>query len=293
MSKSIKSLYKTSKTREKKGIQFPKRIILIITSHGSIIEKEDDSINNSFVIPDGIYLKRAYASLPGVCNFVDDDSVDFYIRTIRRQKGNLERPTNFDTIDETIAMLWKVFKKRDATYIPTIHSMIRKKDDINMEEIGATTVAQKDLYFKRTRDYMNMFEDSFRITNYSPGDRVVNKLFSRDNSEVSHRKKSWVIRMLNVSTGTLDLLTLFHRQTRHGESQMDLKTMIELLKSKGVEEIVLFDFSCSTFIEEFKPNRYRNIRDRNTRAKRRKLMNPQDEGDTKYGGRTTRKKCVR
>ena len=67
------SLFKQTAVTERQGIVYPERVILANFSHGSITVKKDGN-EKTFVMPEGISVKRAWASVPGVCNFVDPET---------------------------------------------------------------------------------------------------------------------------------------------------------------------------------------------------------------------------
>lgn len=60
-----------SKTKSKRNI-FPKKIILMITTHGEI--PAPDSIPNTFEIPEGIKLVKLNVASLGECNLLNEET---------------------------------------------------------------------------------------------------------------------------------------------------------------------------------------------------------------------------
>ena len=89
--------------------------------------------------------------------------------------------------------------------------------------------------------------------------------------------------MINMSGIGNDLLTLMIKQTRFGRNKIYLSQIIEYLQSEGVEEIIFFDNSCSTFMDEEE----NEFGDREIRARRRSILNK--SSSTKFGGKKGKK----
>jgi hypothetical protein len=68
------TIYKPTAAIERNGIVYPERVILANLSHGAIIVDKTEK-PKTFVMPNGIFMKRGYASVPGICNFISSSNV--------------------------------------------------------------------------------------------------------------------------------------------------------------------------------------------------------------------------
>ena len=259
-----------------KLLSFPKRIIISLTAHGNIIidKKGKEKV---FTMPEGISVKKSGFSVPGVCNFFNTDDIDYYVRTINLIKGKLTR-MNYDEIDEFLQMFNQVIKDHDKEYTyDHLTSLLKCEKTLTPESCGVDDMEELDEYVNKSKDYLHYFFNSFRVSTFLPGDTVIDKLYSRENEEVPRSRRQWVIRIINMP-GTLDLITLLRPQTRRGEPIIYLSEIINYLQSNGVEEVILFDFSCSYFTNEM----FNSIDPRSIRYKRKNLIT----SSIKYGGKT-------
>ncbi len=120
-----------------------------------------------------------------------------------------------------------VFKKHDKegpvkrnTYFVKNKSDIFAGDD--EQEIEDVIDAER---------YIHTYDKFYKITTYSPGDNVIDKLFTRTNKEAVNRpsQKEWVTVLNNVGSGTIDLFTLMRPQTRHGTIEIYLSEIVDYL----------------------------------------------------------------
>ena len=277
------TLFKQKSITERQGIVYPERVILANLSHGNIII-DKKGIEKTFVIPEGISVKRAYASTPGVCNFISADSNAEFVRSIRSFKGKLLKPEFNGDLDDKIKILLGTFQKSDKTdtFLGFIN-WLKERKTMTEKEIEEEDDETKDTAME-SRRYVHTFDQFYKLSTYLPGDTIINKKFSRTNSEAT--RNEWVSTLINIEPGSLDLLTIMRPQTREGETFLFLSDIINYLKDNGVKEIIMFDFSCSTFTDE----EHYEINDREIRARRRAIT--KDSSNVKFGGkkRQSRKK---
>ena len=273
------TLYKPSAEEKREGIHFPKRLIIANFSHGSITIQEDGT-EKTFVVPPNMKIKRAWASVPGVCNFITSETNALFTNYIENSRKRLET-IPFDSVDAEFNVFLSKFKEADKKdTLKELTDMVKSKKDI----LKSGDESQIDTLMEAER-YINNFDKFFQITTYLPGDVVVDKLFSRTNAEAINKTKGreWVMLMINMSGIGNDLLTLMIKQTRFGNNKIYLSQIIEYLQSEGVEEIIFFDNSCSTFMDE-EDNEFN---DREIRARRRSLLSK--SSSTKFGGKKGKK----
>lgn len=273
------SIYKPSAEEKREGIHFPKRLIIANFSHGSITIQEDGT-EKTFVVPPNMKIKRAWASVPGVCNFITSETNALFTNYIENSKKRLET-IPFESVDAEFNVFLSKFKEADKKdTLKELTDMVKSKKDIL--ELGDES--QIDTLMEAER-YINNFDKFFQLTTYLPGDVVIDKKFSRTNAEAINKTKGreWVMLMINMSGIGNDLLTLMIKQTRFGNNTIYLSQIIEYLQSQGVEEIIFFDNSCSTFMDE-EDNEFN---DREIRARRRSLLSK--SSSTKFGGKKGKK----
>jgi hypothetical protein len=274
------SLFKQTAVTERQGIVYPERVILANFSHGSITVKKDGN-EKTFVMPEGISLKRAWASVPGVCNFIAPETNAYFVRTIQSYKRKFETMP-FANVDKDFQVLLDTFKKYDKEDTVTeMKSMVKNKD---------TIIAEGDEeridYVNEAGKYINTYDSFFQLSTYLPGERVIDKLYTRTNTEAVNTPsgRKWVTLLVNVEPGSLDLLTLMRPQTRGGTLDIYLSEIINFLKDKGVKEVILFDNSCSVFLNEDGTE----YPDRSIRVRRNNIINRASPG--KFGGKTKKRR---
>jgi hypothetical protein len=278
------SLFKQTAATERHGIIYPERVILANFSHGSITVKKDGN-EKTFVMPEGISVKRAWASVPGVCNFVDPQTNAYFVRTIKSSKRRLET-IPFENVDNEFKVLLNTFKKYDKEdTVEPLKSIVKNKDNILAEEIGVETEEEKNDYIEQVGKYINTYDSFFKLSTYLPGERVIDKLYTRTNTEAANTPsgRKWVTLLVNVDPGSLDLLTLMRPQTRGGTLDIYLSQIIDFLKDKGVKEVILFDNSCSVFLDEDGTE----YLDRSIRVRRQNLLKG---SPGKFGGKTKKRR---
>ena len=281
------SIYKETAAIKRQGIVYPKRVILANLSHGSITLKKDGT-EKTFVMPDEITVKRPRASVPGVCNFISAETNAYFVRTINSYKHKLET-IPFANVDREFKVFLDVFKKydREHTVVGEIKPMLQKSATITAEEIGLETDEDKKDYLTEAKKYVDTYDSFFKTSTYTPGDIVVDKLFTRTNTEVVNTPsaREWVCILVNLP-GSPDLFTLMVPQTRSGTINIYLSEVINFLKDKGVEEIIIFDNSCSVFMDKDDEQPL----DRDIRHRRRTIEYVPAISTGKFGGKTKKRR---
>lgn len=275
------SIFKQTAETERHGIVYPERVILANLSHGSITIKKDET-EKTFVMPEGITVKRAWASVPGVCNFIHPETNAYFVRTIKSYKHRLQTMP-FEDVDRQIQTILNTFKKYDReNVVEDMRSLVQNRNTLTLtaQDFGLETEQEKQDYIDEAKKYFDTYEQFFQISTYLPGDTVIDKMYSRTNTEAVNRphEKQWVSLLINVKPGTLDLITLMKPQTRKGESFVYLSQIIDELKTHGVSEVIIFDNSCSVFLDE----EGTEYLDRSIRRRRRGINT---DSTIKFGGK--------
>jgi hypothetical protein len=260
-------LFKTTPTIEKTGITYPERVILANLSHGSIIVDKRGN-PKTFVMPQEISMKRGFASVPGICNFISSSNNTRLVAEINRNKRDLER-IPFESVDEIIRPLLNKFKQNDKEEL-----LVSVTSDVNNMRKG------KEEFDKDYERYHHGYDKFWNLSTYKPGDTVINKKFQRTNSETTRRE--WRCLFLNSGGAEIDLLTIMRQQLRgEADTIVYLQDIVEYLKQNGVKEIIMFDLSCSPFLDE--NNADFTDDERIVRLMRNNIMNSSKPG--KFGGK--------
>lgn len=250
---------------------FPKKVILAITSHGWI--HCDTSNPETFTIPEGIVVNKVSMSTPGNVNFLDTEQIEEAIKEIKKQKRRLLMSKKQSTIQYTIESIRQSIKKQDYEEKTWLES--ERKE--NVMPSNSDDIEEYNERKEQINDYINGLDKGHNKYTLNPGDTAVNKRYERKNDETTHY--DWVMSILNMP-GDPDLLQLMKIQTRRGSSSSSLSEVIDYLKENGVTEIIIFDFSCSVFLEgNIKKDDLYKMSQRETRSIRRNFT----KENTGYG----------
>ena len=251
-----------------------KTVVLFVTTHGQIIKQPGEL--ETFTIPTGITLKRVLVGTPGECNIVFQEHVNGYARLINTFISEL-KSDNPDTQNQTIVTVLNSIKRYDTRLIAD------KEETIShlLKEQKKGTISEEDTVILRdTQTYIHQFDKGFQFNIFNSGEKVLDKKYSRENPTAT--RNDWVIKVMGVA-GDLDLLEYLRTQTRRGESLITLGNIVNYLKEKNAETIILFDLSCSNIVsstgEELDP--------REMRILRRSMY---DDNKLKLGGKTRKQK---
>jgi signal peptidase I len=220
-----------------------------------------------------------------VCNFIDPETNAYFVRTIQSYKHKLETMP-FENVDNEFQVLLDTFKKYDRERtIEYFKPMLQKKETFTAEDLGVETEAERTDYIDEAGKYFHTYDRFFKISTYLPGDTVIDKLYTRTNKEAVNTPsgREWVTLLVNVEPGSLDLLTLMRPQTRAGTINIYLSEIINFLKDKGVKEVILFDNSCSVFLDEDGTE----YLDRSIRVRRQNVLKG---SPGKFGGKTKKRR---
>jgi hypothetical protein len=235
---------------------FPEKIILSITSHGWIECKDDKP--ELFTVPNDITIQSINMASLGVVNFLDKNPIMKALREMRKRKKSLLNSNDLSKKENSLEFLKESIKRTDYEEKKILEEELKDMMTTNIDD--DESIQRKQFII----DYLHNIDKGHRKYIFKPGNIAINKRFERENCEAT--KYEWVITVLNLP-GEPDLLQMMTRQTRYGSCQTSLKEIVNYLKSHGVKEIVIFDFSCSVFINN---NYY--LDQRNVRKIRRDLL---------------------
>jgi hypothetical protein len=232
--------------------KFPKTIVLTINTHGGIDCKKKNNTNDlefNWIYP--------IIEVPvEIKNLIIIDSVPFGI-SINISKIEIEK--NINIIAKNYYNQYKNIKELSMKQIDLIN-------DKNIEEIKKDTLKNKLNIFNNQK-YLRCIElkNIYNKKNYKSGDKIVNKSFCYEQKDKTNIYKN--IKIINKDIDHIDLFDLVNTDKYFDGYQTTLENLLNFLINKGVENIIIYDFSCYTFL----PNN--KISERTIRNFRKEINN--------------------
>jgi hypothetical protein len=229
----VQSRNEPEKRVTKSKFSYPETAIISIASHGLIqLERKSEYALEDvpkFTVPKGMQIIKYSEVPPGTCNMMTDDKLDEYIEYILSQE--LDKESMKDAFDIVQDM------------VPTFKE---KKQEIVTEQTKLKSAEKNPV----SSTYVHTYDKGYLTGFFNAGDNMLNKTYSTE-VEGRHVIYDWQIVLLNA-IGQPDLFKLLSPQGRrhHGESgEITLEQMVIHLSKNGVKNIVLFDFSCSNYLD--------------------------------------------
>jgi hypothetical protein len=276
-------------------LSYPKKAIVAVTAHGAI-EVDETGRPTTFIPPRGMKITKLSAVTPGVCNLMNPEvDADYYVKMLL---------DNLEIIEES----------KQSTNPRTNSTVMKELGDGFREADLETTVRDEEeniRYAKKRKvnpnahseAYLHHSDKSYQSTVYVKTP-VINKYYSRKAEEALKSNTPWdfTITVLNM-TGFPDLLREMPVRSNRTDVIMTLEMICNFLYSNGVRELILVDFSCSTFLtrgEDSTDPQVRELSPIDARALRRELLKSGLHGGKKRktkkpkkGGRRKRKTIKR
>ena len=232
-------------------MEFPKIIVLTINTHGGIDCIKDNSNHNNYTypiisIPNGIKKLTIIDSVPfGIDINIENNDIEDYIRIIRENFY-----WNYTKIDRIPFLKINKIIDKTINYIKnkTINNYKNYKNYKNIEKPFLRCLESKNIY---------------KINQYSHDDKIVNKSFCYEIKDITHKFNK--IQIINTEFGNIDLFDLLNKEKYFDGYETTLENILNFLSSKGVENILIFDFTCYSFLP------YDKISERTIRNFRREI----------------------
>lgn len=241
--KTIKKT-KTTKTKHnttikrKKGFQLPKKIVLVITTHGHLrypfreFKNPLNSITNVKIAP------------VGECNFMDKNDAENLLSNIHTYIPNL---LNSNEPEEN--KIW-------------IDSIVNQFLDIQQAKMNSML---KEMNDTDTFGFYRKFKNPRDIRTIINNENVINKFYLND---TPGQFPYGVFALFVDEQGNTKQIDIFDFVTKFiSDTQISLQQIIEYLKQKGVDDVIIFDFTCDVYFRNDK-----RASDRETRSIRREYM---------------------
>lgn len=218
-------------------MSYPKTVIACITAHGGIDVDSEGELTEEYIVPPGVRIIKLSAVSPGVCNLVFEEEtvifIDAIFEFIRGRKRFTQRTV--EKLAERLHELDEETKNIEGTRIQGLESRAEGAPDLLVE------------------DYFHHADNKYTVRTYLPGEEIINKVYVRNNRELSASPFDLKINLMNVR-GVPDLVekisgkkTGLRSRTEDDSSEIHLNQGIDYLIEKGVTTIVVVDLSCSFF----------------------------------------------
>ncbi len=239
----------------KKMPTFPKKIVLLITTHGCVPLKRGKL--STFLVPNNMKIIKCSASTLGEVNFVNKKQLSKQVDIIKSHLDELLQSNANESYVEVFEKINNTMRKLDhELYTSQIEKELTRKQ---LPEIDYGYYYQK----KNDLDY--------NINIFNTGDEMIDKIFTRSATEVTNYDMR--INILNMK-GNPDIMKWFYRRLtrRRLLNEFTLSEIIDFLQIFGVNEIVIIDLSCSEFSDVSIPYLDIPIPGRHKRSLRREQL---------------------
>lgn len=222
-------------------LSYPRKAIVAATVHGAI-EVDNTGRPTTFIPPRGMKITKLSAVTPGVCNLMNPEvDADYYVKMLLDNLEIIEeskQSTNPRTNSTVMKELGDGFREAD------LETTVRDE-----EENIRYSRKRKRKVSARSEAYLHHSDKSYQSTVYV-NTPIINKYYSRKAKEVLESNTPWdfTITVLNM-TGFPDLLREMPVRSNKTDITITLKQICKFLHSNGVKELILVDFSCSTFLK--------------------------------------------
>jgi ERCC4-related helicase len=257
-------------------MKYPKTVVIAITTHGVIpLYKEetgDEYVPHVFYLPTGrkLSVTKISSVVPGICNITNSDDVGEYmnylIKTLKSfdisSATNNEKNEFLDAAQQYFQELEKQQLRDIQTELPMKEKLLLGKeqktvtddnDDGELEELIEIIKLTKDIESDKQFLYYKQNYRRDRYVNKPNREGILYKVYERKSGEQLRSTYDYKINILNV-IGIPDLFSEINSRRSSRISQATLKLSIEeiidyLYFKKKVNEIIIFDFSCSSFAD--------------------------------------------
>jgi hypothetical protein len=233
-------------------LSIPKTIIIGIYLHGELHLKKNGSLRKD-IVPNNMNVRIINGVAPGIPNIStlkDYENMAAKVNKKSKLVNNWNELTKHK-IDLLSADIKEILKKTNQTQASTI---IKKHQSLYSKNRTNTAF----------RQFANSYNHSFRITSYSSGDTIPDKLYIKF-------EEGEIINPDNIKENYFNRITLYNLKGEPdifemlAEVGMDidritLGQILEFVVNLGVENVIIVDLSCSVFIGQAEHLSERNIR---------------------------------
>jgi len=253
--------------------------IVVIDLHSGIYVKHDSKKHtyapapaDTFTIPENMNVYKINASSLGTCNIVTEPIVEDIINTsinifhfIENTKKTRPRPEHLS--HETIAELLQIGMSTMENATPQFYRRLIGSHKRKRELEEDTTIPTN---INDVTDAFHTLGHRYDLHHYKARDVVYNKKYTAENDVMTPLGT-------NIHIITKETYNTPEQSWRLNKHEITLKTLIHLLKSKGLHNLIIVDGSCSTITEEQPNDIYVPLPPREVRSIRRSYKKPKQD----------------
>jgi tRNA splicing endonuclease len=207
--------------------------------------------------------------VPGICNITNSEDIGKYINYVIKtlKSFDISTATN-DKKNEFLDTAQQYFQELDKHQLRDIETELPIKEKVLLGKEKKTVADNEDNEIEELLEVINLTKDieldkqylyykqNYRRDHYvnkPQREGILYKIYDRDSSEQIKSTYDYKINVLNV-IGVPDLFSEINARRSARFSQTTVKLSIEeiidyLYFKKKVNEIIIFDFSCSLFAD--------------------------------------------
>lgn len=190
--------------------------VVAVTTHGEILLSPDRK-PMTFRLPAGMTLTKVSMAVPGVCNITANRDLEVIINRIIE--------------------LWRAPRNRNDWRVQAVRDVIAEFQKSTKKQVQTDRIPGNIDHAAFVHYVLKMGTE----TTYNPGDEVINKMFSRSAAEDKARYDYKVL-ALNLPNYPDLMANLLGRR---GAGEILLMDVVQILQQRGINNITMFDFSCS------------------------------------------------
>lgn len=212
------------------SVKLPETLVVFATIHGVIPVTDNQA--QFFTVQEGMKVTRIMATQPGACNVTTERQINSILIEMKNTFKDYT-PNEIDSIIETI----KPETKRVAEELKSIQKNETEKNT---------------LFETFLRRYIS--KPSVKV--FEAGSSLLNKFLARNQDEGQESAYDFKLNIVNIP-GTPDLFDMIilgrrgpsanTRDARKVERSIYLSEIVDLLHEVGVNHLIFFDFTCSSF----------------------------------------------
>jgi len=212
-------------------------VISIVTTHGCITcspSNENCYLPNVFIVPDGMTIIKISIVMPGIVAYSDNIDIDDYLKTINEYSDVL--------LSDKVQQL-------------DLKVLLEGLNKTRIELYNRMTKKRKRYVDMDVMDHFRYYSKEIRAFILNSGDTIVNKKYGRNEDEkdwndfsileITHKYDIDPALFMPLLPDLLD-----NRQVVNNEQIITCEELVEHYKQKNVQTLFIFDFSCSTFVNE-------------------------------------------
>lgn len=214
---------------------YPEIAVVLVTCHGTIKVNAKTHELFSFRMPNNTSMTLLNAVAPGVCNFLKANDADNFAKKIIDEIKHVEGG--------------QLLQNNQEAFVNSLIGIL-KTYDIEMKKDLIFNLSLKDEeHDADEEEYIHHDDKSYKIKQFSSGDSVINKEYSRNNyREKNDSDWNFKINVMNA-TGFPELIEILKgRSTQNENTYVTLEEIVNYLQKQGVKHIILLDLSCSSFV---------------------------------------------